>query len=312
MGHISLTRLPPLEPLRTFEAVARSGSFSAAALSLHLTHGAVSRQIARLETWAGLKLFHRRARGVVLTPDGERLLQRTHEAFSALADTTDRWRDQRGAAIVRLSAVASVAGRWLMPRLTALESIVPAVQVSLIIDNSRQDLEAENIDLAIRCGRGGLPGRRSLRLFEEHCFPVAAPELASRLQGGRPDQLLQEVLIHDSDASGWRAWFAEASFDYRPKPTDRRFEDYNLVIEAALNGLGVALARPPLAQGLVDRGDLVRVSATTAVNPVSYWLDRSPRPMREASRRLALRIAAAASVSDGPAEAFVADTKPSG
>ena len=107
MDH-SLT-LPPLETLRAFEAAARTGSFSAAAQALNLTHGAISRQVARLEHWLGLRLFLRQARGVALTPEGQRLLQRTQEAFALIADTSDRWREQRGAAVVRLSAPPSSA-----------------------------------------------------------------------------------------------------------------------------------------------------------------------------------------------------------
>jgi LysR family transcriptional regulator, glycine cleavage system transcriptional activator len=98
-------------------------------------------------------------------------------------------------------------------------------------------------------------------------------------------------LIHDSDAAGWRAWFTAQNLDYRPRPLDRRFEDYNLVLDAAMNGLGVALARPPLAEALIKQGKLVAVDTRTVLNPVAYWLDRPPGPMREASASLARRIA---------------------
>ena len=106
MDHSS--NLPPLDTLRAFEAVARTGSFSAAAEALNLTHGAVSRQIAKLEHWLGLRVFLRQARGVTLTPEGQRLLQRTQEAFALIADTSERWREARGASVVRVSAPRSV------------------------------------------------------------------------------------------------------------------------------------------------------------------------------------------------------------
>jgi LysR family glycine cleavage system transcriptional activator len=304
MDHSLAADLPPLDPLRAFEAAARTGSFSAAAGALNITHGAVSRQIGRLEHWVGLRLFDRRARGVVLTPEGQRLFQRTGEAFALLADTAERWSEARGAAVVRLASVPSVSGLWLMPRLNALETAAPAVRAVLLIDHRQQDLDAEGIDLAIRCGRGGHPSRISLRLFEEHCYPVAAPAEGARIGQGGPERLMRETLIHDSDGAGWRAWFAEHGLDYRPKPTDRRFEDYNLVLEAAANGLGVALARPPLVARAMTSGRLAMVDARTALNPVSYWLDRPRGTMRPAARALAGRIAEAADVSADDFEKF--------
>ena len=120
MDH-SLKPILPLETLRGFEAAARTGSFSAAAEHLNITHGAISRQIAKLEGWLGLKLFERGARGVSLTPEGQRLFLRTSEAFALISDTTDRWSEPRGAAVVRLTSIPSVSGLWLMPRLHALE-----------------------------------------------------------------------------------------------------------------------------------------------------------------------------------------------
>jgi LysR family glycine cleavage system transcriptional activator len=303
MDHSSA--LPPLDTLRAFEASARTGSFSAAAEALNLTHGAVSRQVARLEHWLGLRVFERQARGVGLTPEGQRLLQRTQEAFALIADTSDRWTEARGAAVVRFSATPSVCSLWLMPRLRLLEAGDPALRIVLQVDHRRVDLEDEGIDLAIRCGRGGAPGRVSVQLFEEWCFPVASPELARAIGEGSPARLLDQPLIHDSDAAGWRAWFARQGLDYRPRPQDRRFEDYNLVLDAAACGLGVALARPPLAQGQVESGRVAMVDARTALNPVSYWLDRPLGQPRPAAAALAMRIAAEAGLSAARVAGFL-------
>ena len=303
MDH-SLT-LPPLDTLRAFEAAARTGSFSAAAETLNLTHGAVSRQVAKLEHWLGLRVFERQARGVGLTPEGQRLLQRTQEAFALIADTSDRWTEVRGAAVVRFSATPSVCSLWLMPRLRQLEGGDPALRIVLQVDHRRVDLEDEGIDLAIRCGRGGAPGRVSVQLFEEWCFPVASPDLARTIGEGRPERLLAQPLIHDSDAAGWRAWFASHGLDYRPRPQDRRFEDYNLVLDAAACGLGVALARPPLAQGQVESGRLASVDSRVALNPVSYWLDRPLGQPRPAAAALATRIAGEAGLSASKLAGFL-------
>ena len=290
MAH-SLETLPPLDTLRAFEAAARAGSFSAAAGALNLTHGAISRRIARLEGWLGLRVFERQARGIALTPEGQRLFQRTQEAFALIADTSDRWSEPRGPAVVRVNSMPSVCSLWLMPRVAQFEAGDPPLRVVLMIDQRTVDLADQGVDLAIRCGRGGLPGRVSVKLFEEWCFPIAAPALAKKIAPGGPERLLACPLIHDSDASGWRTWFAAHGLDYRPRPQDRRFEDYNLVLDAAACGLGIALARPPLAHGPIEAGRLIAVDERTVLNPVSYWLDRPNGTIRPAAATLAKRIA---------------------
>lgn len=288
--------LPPLETLRAFDAAARMGSFSSAAERLNVTHGAVSRQVAKLENWLGLKLFERGARGVELTLEGQRLFHRTNEAFALIADNTDRWRAPRGSAVVRLATIPSLCSLWLIPRLTALEQGEPQLRISLHVDIRQNDLELEGIDLSMRCGRGVIPGRVSARLFEENLFPIAAPAMARRIGKGDAERLLAHPLIHDSDASGWRAWLGARGIDYRPRPQDRRFEDYNLVLDAAAHGLGVALARPPLALGMIEDERLVEVDDRTVRNPVAYWLDRPEGRIRPAAAELAGRIADAAGI----------------
>jgi LysR family glycine cleavage system transcriptional activator len=297
MDHSLPNTLPPLDTLRAFEAAARLGSFSAAAEGLNLTHGAISRQVAKLERWLGLKLFLREARGVKLTPDGDRLYVSTREAFALIGAYSDRWTEPRGTSVVRLSALPSVSSRWLMPRLAKLESSGnAALRILFSVDHRQIDLEEEGIDLALRCGRGEVPGRLSLQLFDERCFPVASPTLAKEIGSGDPKRLLSYPLIHDSSATGWRAWFAEQGLDYHPAAHDRRFEDYSLVLDAAACGLGIALARPPLAQRDLDAGRVVQVDPRIARNSVSYWLDRPPGKLRGAAAELARRLAAEAGV----------------
>ncbi|WP_280821170.1 LysR family transcriptional regulator [Pseudaminobacter soli (ex Li et al. 2025)] len=298
----------PLETLRAFEAAARTGSFSAAADKLNLTHGAISRQIAKLENWLGSRLFERGARGVSLTPEGQRLFLRTSEAFALIADTTERWSEPRGAAVVRLTSIPSIASLWLMPRLSVLEQGSTPLRIVLDVDSHQVDLAEEGMDLSVRCGRGRIPGRISLQLFEEWCFPIASPKLAKDIGQGAPERLLQYPLVHDSDASGWRAWFAAQGIDYRPRPQDRRFEDYNLVLDAAAYGLGIALARPPLTVNQLASGRIVRVDQGEALNPVAYWLDRPAGSPRPAAAELARRIARDAGVEAGAVEVFLQET----
>lgn len=304
MDHSSDSMLP-LETLRAFDAAARTGSFSAAAEKLNLTHGAVSRQIAKLEGWLGLKLFDRGARGVALTIEGNRLHLRTTEAFALISSHSDRWVEPRGTAVVRLASIPSVGGLWLMPRMARLESGPPKLRIVLDVDNRQVDLAGEGIDLSVRCGRGRIPERISLQLFEERIFPIASPGLAGEIGGGGPARLLKYALIHDSDASGWRAWFSEHGIDYRPRPQDRRFEDYNLVLDAAANGLGVALARPPMIEQQMATGRIVPVDPRAVLNPVSYWMDRPIARPRTAAADLARRIGGLAGVAPERIEAFL-------
>jgi LysR family transcriptional regulator, glycine cleavage system transcriptional activator len=297
--------LPPLDTIRAFDTAARAGSFSAAAETLNLTHGAVSRQIAKLERWFGHRLFDRQARGVALTPEGQRLFLRTTEALSIIADGSDRWIETRGTAVVRLTSIPSISGLWLMQRLAAFESGDPHLRIELSVEHRHVDLESEGGDLAFRCGRGRIPNRVSVQLFEELCYPIASPALAQRIGQGAPERLLSLPLIHDSDASAWRAWFATQNIDYRPRPQDRRFEDYNLVLDAAAHGLGVALARPPMIDGSYHQSRVVEVDSHRVKNPVSYWLDRPIRKPRPAAITLARRIMAEAGVTSTEAEKFV-------
>jgi DNA-binding transcriptional LysR family regulator len=295
----------PLETLRAFDAAARTGSFSAAAERLNLTHGAVSRQIAKLESWLGLKLFDRGARGVALTIEGNRLHLRTTEAFALIASHSDRWIEPRGTAVVRLASIPSVGGLWLMPRMARLEAGPPKLRIVLDVDNRQADLADEGIDLSVRCGRGHIPGRVSVQLFEERVFPIASRDLAPEIGNGAPSRLLKYPLIHDSDASAWRAWFAEQGMDYRPRPQDRRFEDYNLVLDAAAHGLGIALARPPMITDQLQAGRIVAVDTRSALNPVSYWLDRPAGRPRAAAAVLARRIGVLAGVAADSIEEFL-------
>ncbi|RUV44197.1 MULTISPECIES: LysR family transcriptional regulator [unclassified Mesorhizobium] len=303
----SSDQLLPLETLRAFDAAARTGSFSAAAERLNLTHGAISRQIAKLEDWLGLKVFERNARGVTLTNEGNRLHLRTTEAFALISVNSDRWVEPRGTAVVRLASIPSVSGLWLMPRMAALENNPTRLRIVLDVDNRQADLADEGIDLSVRCGRGRIPGRVSVQLFEEHIFPIASPELAEEIGHGDPARLLKFPLINDSDASAWRAWFAAQDVDYRPRPQDRRFEDYNLVLDAAAHGLGIALARPPLTADQLKSGRIVPVDERVALNPVSYWLDRPVGRPRAAAADLARRIAEQAGLAPEKLEAFLQD-----
>jgi DNA-binding transcriptional LysR family regulator len=307
MVHSSPT-LPPLDTIEAFARAARSGSFSAAAEQLGLTHGAVSRQVSRLERWMGVKLFLRAARGVTLTPEGRRFFARAEEALGLLGDVSDRWAPRRGQAIVKLSITPSLASLWLFPRLAALQG--PDLHVDLVLEHRLADF-SEGVDLALRCGRGPWAGVRSVRLWREEAVPLAAPEIARALVPvGDPSAYLDWPILHDSNVEGWRLWFADAGLDYVPRARDRRFEDYNLVLEACLNGLGLALARPPLSQDAIEQGRLVVLDGRSIDYPVAYHLIRPEEPLRAPAAEIARRLIEAAGLDETEAAAFVSPGRP--
>jgi DNA-binding transcriptional LysR family regulator len=303
MVHSSPT-LPPLDTLETFARAARLGSFSAAAEESGLTHGAVSRQVSRLERWMGIRLFSREARGVTLTPEGMRFFARAEEALSMLSDTGERWSPSRGKAVVRLSVTPSVASLWLFSRLQRLEGT--DIHVELVLEHRLADF-SEGIDLAVRCGKGPWAGVRGMRIWSERAFPIAAPALARRLG---PDPEAQAILgfpiVHDSNIEGWRRWLAAEGVTYAPRGEDRRFEDYNIVIESCIQGLGIALARQPLSQAALESGRLVAICDRSVEHHVAFHLIRPDDALRGPAGEFAKRFLREAGHDEAAIAAFVA------
>ncbi|WP_225770377.1 LysR substrate-binding domain-containing protein [Inquilinus sp. Marseille-Q2685] len=271
MDHSSPPQRPPLDSLDTVCVVARHDSFSAAAEALGLTHGAVSRRVAAVEAWLGTALFERHGRGVRPTPDGQRFVSRVEAAFRLIDEAAVRWRRRRGPEVVRISVVPGFAKLWLFERLAALEQGDPALRVEIAVEGRNADVEGGEVDLAVRYGAGTWPGVQAVRLLPERLYPVARPDLARRF-GPSPEGLLQAPLLHDSDLTGWRAWFGSCGITLKPRPQDRRFEDYTLVLAAAQAGLGIALARAPFSDRAVEAGGLIRLGGHEAPSPLAYHL----------------------------------------
>lgn len=306
----SSAALPPLDTLETFARAARLGSFSAAAEESGITHGAVSRQVSRLERWMGIRLFEREARGVSLTPEGMRFFARAEEALALLGNTGERWSPRRGKTVVRLSVTPSVASLWLFSRLPRLER--SDIHLELILEHRLADF-GEGTDLAIRCGRGPWAGVRGLQLWQEKAFPIAAPTLAKRL-GQRSDaqSLLELPILHDSNIEGWRRWLSPEGVDYAPRGQDRRFEDYNLVIDACIQDVGIALARPPLSTAALESGRLVAVSDRTIDYHVAFHLIRPDDALRSPAAEFAKRFLREAGHDEAAIASFIAPGRTKG
>ncbi|MFM0629110.1 LysR substrate-binding domain-containing protein [Paraburkholderia xenovorans] len=266
---------PPLASLETVCHVAREGSFLAAAEAAGLTHGAISRRVAAVENWLGMTLFERHARGVRLTPDGQRFVGRIEQAFGIIDSAADQWRSPRSPQLVKLSVVPAFAKLWFFERQAAFEAEAPALRIQLDIDHRNADIASGDADLAIRYGRGNWRHLEVKPFLPEKLYPVAHPALATQLAKQRHKRgdaaLLDVPLLHDSDVTGWRAWFDALDIPLKPRPQDRRFEDYTLVLAAAEAGLGVALARVPLADAYLQRSGLVRVSRHEVASPLTYY-----------------------------------------
>lgn len=290
----SFESLPPLDGLNALIAAAETGSFTAAAEALNITHGSVSRRIAALETWLGTALFERHGRGVRLTPAGQRFAADARHALGALSRSADQWRPRRGRPTVRLATVPSFARLWLLPRLARIEG--GDIHVEVMAGHRPTDLDAQEADVAIRYGRGAWDGLDARLLFRETLRPVAAPALARELGDDAPaEALLRLPLLHDSDVSHWRRWLEGADVRYRPRWQDRRFEDYDSVLAAAEAGLGVALLREPLAATAIADGRLVHVAARAEPNPSAHFLCLREGESRSAVLELAARLLALSS-----------------
>jgi DNA-binding transcriptional LysR family regulator len=285
----SFDPLPPLDGLNALIAAAETGSFTAAAETLHITHGSVSRRIAALEAWLGTPLFERHGRGVRLTPAGQRFAADARHALGALSRSADQWRPRRGRPTVRLAVVPSFARLWLLPRLARIER--GDIHVEVMAGHRPTDLDAQEADIAVRYGRGAWDGLDARRLFAEPLRPVAAPGLATEPGDDAPaEALLRLPLLHDSDVSHWRRWLEGAGVRYRPRWQDRRFEDYDSVLVAAEAGLGVALLREPLAAAAIAGGRLSYVAARAEPNPSAHFVCLREGESRAAVIELAARL----------------------
>ena len=251
----------PLNTLTAFRTVGELQNLRAAAAVLHLTHSAVSQQIRGLEGQLGFELFERRGRRVVLNPAGEALLRSVQSALSQLDDGVQAAAAAASGAAqrVRVTVLPSFAQRWLLPRMGRWRERHP--DLALEIDASHQlvDLQREGFHAGVRQGRGPWAGLESERLFDVPMplIVVGAPAAARRLLGAQPDALAREPLLGDAEI--WQLWFAAAGLRTQVT-TVAVFNDAGLMLQAAEQNLGLALARELLAADALHDGRLVRLS----------------------------------------------------
>jgi len=267
----------PLNALRVFAAVYAAKGIRAAARELGIAHSSVSRHLSELDAWLGVTLISEAAgrRGISFTPQGAALGKATLAGLRDIERAVAAVRESRSARSVTISAAPSLAARWLLPRLPRLEQSNPKLEVSVVVDQRVDDLEAGGIDVAVRMGSGPWPEVRCEVLMDDMLYPVVSPALFEA--SGRPSEpvhLLGMRLLHDRDPhASWQAWRQSHGPDSLDVLAGPRFASSDLVLRAAMQGQGVALARHRLAIDDVASGVLVRpMGALRAPLGPAYWI----------------------------------------
>ncbi|HEV7479965.1 MAG TPA: LysR substrate-binding domain-containing protein [Roseiarcus sp.] len=277
-------RLASLDLIRGFVAVGRRMSITLAAEDLFLTQSAVSRQVIALEEALGVRLFNRGYRSIRFTAEGERFFRVADSAVQQLQDGVNALASGRDRRPVTITATIGVSGLWIMPRLGGFQQRHPDIDLRVAASNKVMDLRTQSADIAIRyCAPANAPPG-SLRLFGEMVAPVADPSLGvSRLDA---ESLARQVLIEYDDANRpWLQWadrlHSMGLSAIKPKGV-LRYNQYDQVIRAALEGQGIALGRIALIEPLLSQGRLVAVGGADAdhARGYAYWLvqaDPTPR-----------------------------------
>lgn len=286
--------LPPLTALRAFEVAARLSSFTRAARELHVTPAAVSHQIRGLESYLGVTLFRRTTRRVELTEHGQLAAEKFRDGFELLAHGVDQLRANHTRASIAVSVTTAFATRWLVPRLGAFAERCPGVEVKLRAGGQPADFDVDEIDVAVRIGRGGFAGAIAVPLLEEYVVPVASPTFIRGHGLRRAADLAKVPLLHDDSmrrvgrSTGWPMWVRAAKVRNLDVSRGMHFDDAHLVLQAAAAGYGVALGRLTYALEELDARRL-RIPFGPSLEPdLKYYLlvpqARAGEPKIEAFR----------------------------
>ncbi len=262
-------RLPSLNALRVFVAVARCGGVSRAAEELNLTHSAVSHQIRSLQSELGITLFEKSGRGLLLTEQARSYVQRIESAFKEIEEATlevtthNRHR-------LRISTIPSFAARWLLPRLGDFIATCPDVDVEVQSSHRAADVKGGEVDIGIRFDTGPHPGLYSERLMRDWLFPVCSPEFAKKYALCDASGIDGVPLMH-SEREPWSSWFPAAGIVADEPEHGILFNDSALMLQAAAAGQGLCLARQSIVYDELQSGKLVRPFSTYVESPFSYF-----------------------------------------
>jgi LysR family glycine cleavage system transcriptional activator len=270
------TRIPPLNPLRTFEVAARHLSFARAADELFVTAAAVSHQIKVLESSLGVKLFSRTGGTLVLTDVGQAYLPAIQQAFKQVLDATKLLHQHKDVSVLKINASPTFSVKWLIPRLELFCQNHPDVDLKLSTSHHMIDFSREDLDLVIRYGLGNYPGMRSERCFSVEAIPVCSPKLlADKPPISQPSDLIGYPLLHDGSDSthpDWRSWFEHVGCPDVDTSRGPTFWPSHLVIDAAIDGLGVALVKRAWIEKDLAEGKLVQLFDASLPVRYAYYI----------------------------------------
>ncbi len=271
-----MLKVLPYTALRTLEVVVRLRGFGRAAEELNVTQSAVSQHIKSLEEWLGHQLLHRNRRATEPTEAGARLADAVQTGFGMVETLCDdlRGAPQKRSRGLRIAAPPGFAYLWLLPRLLQFDDLHPKTPVSLSTDPGSLDLRISEADAMIVYSAGGFPEMHAELILSETLCPVCTPDIAATLNS--PADLAAHVILEDvhegpSRQTNWDLWAKEVGIRLPHFKRKRRFGQANLVIQAAAGGLGVAMGRSPLVEGLIEEGKLVRPFDDVAPSQFGYW-----------------------------------------
>ena len=288
-------RLPSLNALRAFEAAARHMSFARAAEELHVTPGAISQQVRQLEDSLGHRLFLRQNNSLSITYAGKALLPQVREAFNSLIEATDLVRTKNFENILKISAPPTFSIKWLRPRLTHFQNLHPDLEIRLTASKQLADFNKEDLDVAIRYGRGSYAGLSSEKIMTENIFPVCSPALIQRsLALRKTADLKHHILLHaehrasDETAPNWSKWLrlvCPETLEIINAGKGMFYTPALLAIDAAIAGEGIALAKGKWVQDDLSAGRLVQPFKDILHSEFDYYL---VYPQGTASARVTL------------------------
>lgn len=300
-------RIPPLNPLRVFETVARTENLTGAAHELHVTQSAVSRQIAVLESYLGVELLRRQRHGVSLTRVGRAYADQIVPAFATIASATeDLFKDTNQGAL-RLRTYTTFAAKWLIPRLPDFHTRHPGIEVRISTAVPDVDFDRDPVDMAIQLGDGRWPNVQADLLFPDQIEPVCSPRFLAQHAPDRqhPESLLrQRLLVAHYRRNDWDDWLAASGLKEMSADSGRMsFNSTVLTLQAAVHGLGIAIGQTRLLASEFDSGLLLRPFAQTRWKPLrferAYYLLR-PQHQRETRKTRAFREWLLQAVKDLP------------
>ena len=284
-----MKRLPPLKSLQAFEAAGRHLSFTAAAHELNVTPGAISQQIRLLEEFLEVRLFKRLNRAIALTDSGQAFLTPVSKGFEQFAAAVALLGKKQSEGPLTISAAASFISNWLIPRLSRFKARHPDIDVRIDTSNRLVDFVHEDIDLGIRFGDGEYPELESVYLFSYELIPVCIPELMKRGNGlGKISDLAEHTLLHsdygplDAAFPDWEMWLNVVGANDVDASHGIYFSQADQLIQAALDGQGVALLANVMVEREIADGRLVQPFSTRLPVKMSYHLVTTPGKARVA------------------------------